>query len=182
MDFKELVEKRQSVRKYSSKAIEKEKLEQILESARLSPSACNSQPWHFVVIDNPEIKNSVAKATFNKVVNFNKFVTQAAVIIVIVIEKPTVISEIGGRIKNKEYPLFDIGIVAEHICLQAEELNIGSCMIGWFDEKKIMKTLNIPNKKTVGLVITLGYAPEGYKLRKKIRKNKNEIISFNKYK
>ena len=80
-----------------------------------------------------------------------------------------------------EYPKIDIGIAATHFCLQATELGLGTCMIGWFDEKKIHKLLNIPEKRKIGLVITLGYPPEDYKLRKKIRKNPDEICGFNSY-
>jgi len=182
MDFQELINKRQSVRKYQSeKPIEEEKLYRILESARLAPSASNSQPWTFIVVDKPDLLNQVAKATHGKLIGINKFVVQAPLLIVIVIEKPKITTQIGGAIKNKEYPLIDIGIAAEHMCLQAEEDGIGSCMLGWFDEKKIKKLLNIPKKKTVGLVISFGYAPVDYKVRKKIRKSQSEAIKRNTY-
>jgi len=181
MDFKDLVHIRQSVRKYSDKPIEAQNLEQIIESARLAPSASNSQPWHLVVIDQQPLKSQIAKATFSKLVNFNKFAPDAAVLIVIVIEKPKTITKIGQIIKKRDFTLYDIGIVAEHICLQAAELGIGSCILGWFNEKKIMKMLDIPSHKRIGLVITLGYTDVNYKLREKIRKSKEEIVSFNKY-
>ncbi len=175
----QLIQSRQSDRKYSNKAVEQEKLELILESARLAPSACNSQPWKFVVVTDAALKLEVAKATHSSIIGLNKFAPQAPVLIVIVLEKPKMVTQIGGAIKNKEYPLIDIGIAAEHICLMAEEQGLGSCMLGWYDEKKIQKLLNIPPNKRIGLVITLGY-PDGKK-RKKIRKNENEVISWNKY-
>ena len=182
MDFQELINKRQSVRKYQSeKLIEEEKIFRILESGRLAPSASNSQPWTFIVVDKPDLLNQVAKATHGKLIGINKFVVQAPLLIVIVIEKPKITTQIGGAIKNKEYPLIDIGIAAEHMCLQAEEDGIGSCMLGWFDEKKIKKLLNIPKKKTIGLIISFGYAPDDYKVRKKIRKTQSEIIKRNTY-
>ena len=80
-----------------------------------------------------------------------------------------------------EYSQIDIGIAAAHFCLQAAELGLGTCMIGWFDEKKIRQLLKIPEKRKIGLVITLGYPPEDYKVRKKIRKPLDEICGFNKY-
>ncbi len=181
MDFSELIKIRQSVRSYSDKPVEKEKLEQCLEAARLAPSASNSQPWKYIVVDQEELKNKVARATFDKVVKFNKFVPQAPVIIVIVIEKPKIITQIGGEIKRREWPFIDTGISAEHFCLQAAELGLGTCMIGWFNQGKIQKLLNIPRNKTIGLLITLGYATAGYALRKKSRKEKSEIIGNNKY-
>lgn len=134
-----------------------------------------------ILVDNPELKNEVAKATFNKAVSFNRFAVQAPVIAVLVIEKPRLIAQIGGSLKNQEYPMYDIGIAAAHFCLQAAELGLGTCMIGWFDEKKIKTLLKIPEKKKIGLVITLGYPPDDYKLRKKIRKPLGEICGSNSY-
>jgi len=182
MDFNELVKIRQSVRRYSAASVEPDKIESILQAAQLAPSACNSQPWHFIVCTDENIKNKVAKATFNEIISFNKFVLSAPVIIVIVLEKPKNITKIGAAIKNREFPLYDIGIVAEHICLQAAELGLGTCMLGWFNEKEIMKILSIPLNKRIGLVITLGYPEKNYPLRKKIRKNISEITSYNVYK
>ncbi len=182
MKFLELVKQRQSVRRFSSKQVDPEKLNLMLEAARLAPSACNSQPWHFIVVDKPELKQEIAKATYDTVIRFNRFALQAAGFIVIVMEKPKIIAQIGGRIKSREYPLYDIGITAEHICLQATELGIGTCMIGWFDEKKIMELLHIPPSRAVGLIIAYGYPEEGYKLRTKIRKKWEEVVSYNIYK
>ena len=181
MNFTELIKIRQSVRSYSDKPVEKEKLEQCLEAARLAPSASNSQPWKYIIVDNKDLKNKVADATFDKVVKFNKFALQAPVLIVIVLERPKLITQIGAQIQRKEWPLIDIGISAEHFCLQATELGLGTCILGWFDQKRIQELLNIPKKKTIGLVITLGYETDDYPLRKKIRKAKSEIISNNKY-
>lgn len=179
--FIELVKTRQSVRKYADTKVEKEKLETCLEAARLAPSASNSQPWHFIVVDIAELKKKVAKETYDSLLIFNKFVDQAAVIIVMVLEKPKLITRIGSKIKKIEYPLIDIGIAAEHFCLQAAELGLGTCMIGWFNEKPIKKLLAIPRSKSIGLLISLGYPEEGYKLREKSRKSREEVISYNSY-
>ena len=181
MNFEELILQRQSVRKYLDKPVEKEKIEVLINAVHLAPSACNSQPWRLIIVDDPELKNNVAKATFNKIISFNKFAEQAPVIAVLVIEKAKPIAQVGGLIKNQEYPEYDIGIAAAHFCLQATELGLGTCMIGWFNEKKIQELLNIPKKRKIGLAITLGYPPEEYKLRKKIRKPVNEICGFNSY-
>ncbi|MFW5832011.1 MAG: nitroreductase family protein [Prolixibacteraceae bacterium] len=181
MDFQKLIAQRQSVRKYLDKPIEKEKIEKLIEAVRISPSACNSQPWKLIIVDNPELKNKVAKATFNKAVSFNKFAEQAPVIAVLVIEKAKPIAQIGGLIKNQEYPEYDIGIAAAHFCLQAAELGLGTCMIGWFNQKKIRELLHIPKKRKIGMLIASGYPPEDYKVRKKIRKPVEEICGFNSY-
>lgn len=181
MTFQEIINQRQSVRKYTDRTVEQEKIGLLVEAVHLSPSACNSQPWRLIIVDDPELKNKVAKATFSKTVTFNKFALEAPVIAVLVIEKAKLIAQIGGSIKNQEYPMYDIGIAATHFCLQATELGLGTCMIGWFDEKKIKMLLNIPEKRKVGLLITLGYPPDDYKLRKKIRKPMEQICGFNAY-
>ncbi|MBN2668517.1 MAG: nitroreductase family protein [Bacteroidales bacterium] len=181
MKFSELVNTRQSVRQYSNKPIDRTLIAEIVESCRLAPSASNSQPWKLIIVDEPQLKNEVAEATYSKAVSFNKFAPQAQAIAVIVIEKPRLITQVGGFLKNREFPLIDIGIIAEHFCLQAAELGIGTCMLGWFNEKKIKNLLKIPKSKRIGLVITLGYAPEEYKLREKIRKQTTEMSAFNAY-
>jgi nitroreductase len=181
MNFTELVIKRQSVRKYSNKVVEKEKIKRCLEAARLAPSASNSQPWKFIIIDEPELKNKVAKETFDKIASFNKFTVEASVIVVITLEKVKLITQLGQRIKKKEWKLIDIGITAEHFCLQAEEEGLGTCMLGWYNEKPIKKLLNIPDKKSIALIISVGYATENYKHRKKTRKSIENICSYNRY-
>lgn len=180
MNFLELVKTRQSVRKYSPQAIEPEKIEQCIEAARLAPSACNSQPWKFIVLNDEDIKNKVARETYNMVVQFNKFVVEAPMIVVLMMEKPKVISQIGGRIKNKDFYLMDVGIAAEHFCLQATELGLGTCILGWFNEKKIAEILKIPKNKRIGLIITVGY-PQDNIIRTKIRKSTQEVLKINSY-
>ena len=181
MNFLELIQKRQSDRQYTNKPISREIINKCIEAARLAPSASNSQPWSFIVLDDPEIKDKVAKKTFGPLKSFNKFVPQAPVIIAIVLEKPKTITELGGRIKKKEFPLIDIGIAAEHICLQAAEEGLGSCMLGWFDELSVKTLLEVPESKSIPLLITLGYIPEDYKHRKKIRKSMNKVVRYNSY-
>jgi nitroreductase len=181
MDFFELINKRQSVREYSNREVETEKIEKCIEAARLSPSASNSQPWKLIVVNDQDLVKKVAAATFSSMVGFNKFTLEAPVILVMVIEKPRVITQVGGFLKSREFPLIDIGIAAEHFCLQAAELGLGTCMMGWFDEKAIKKLLAIPKNKRLGLIISLGYAPDDYTLRKKIRKEKTVVLSYNKY-
>jgi len=180
-NFLSLVKQRQSVRKYTGQPVEEEKLQRCLEAARLAPSASNSQPWKFIVVNDPELVQKVARETIGPLSTFNNFVPQAPVIVAIVIEKMKVFTKIGASIQDREYPLIDIGIAAEHFCLQAAEEGLGTCMLGWFNEKPIKELLNIPKDRRIGLLITLGYAPEDYKLRQKIRKNPEETISFNIY-
>jgi len=180
MEFSALVQQRFSARKYLDKPVEREKIDQCLESARLAPSASNSQPWRFIVVDDPNLLQKIAIETYSKLIAFNKFVGNARAIVVLMIEKPKLITQIGGKLKNKEYPLIDIGIAAEHFCLQATELGLGTCMLGWFNEKAIKEILNIPKNKTIGLLISMGY-PDYINQPVKNRKAFDDIVSYNKF-
>jgi nitroreductase len=153
-----------------------------MEAARLAPSASNSQPWKFIIVDQEPMLSQLAQSTFSEIVPFNKFVMKAPVILVILIDKPKLITRIAMKVKKRDWQLVDIGIVAAHFCLQAAEDGLGTCMLGWFDEKKVKDILKIPADKTIGLLIAAGYAPDGYHLRTKIRKPLEEIISYNSYK
>lgn len=180
MRFLDLVKTRQSVRQYLKKPIEREKVERCLEAARLAPSTNNSQPWRFVVIDEPKLKELIARKTFSKFISFNRFSLQAPVLIILISRRTKIAIKIGGIIKDKQFELIDIGIAAEHFCLQAAEEGLGTCMLGWFDEKGIKKILKIPPKRRIELIITLGY-PELEKIRSKKRKTLDRIISYNQY-
>jgi nitroreductase len=175
----ELIISRQSDRKYSNKPIEKEKLERIIEAGRMAPSACNAQPWKFIVVDEPVLLGKIAEAASARLIGMNIFIEQAPVLIIVVREKPNMSSKVGGTIKNKDYSLIDIGIASENICIQAKAEGLGSCLIGWFDERILRKLLGIPRSKRVELIITLGYSmsdPRGKK-----RKPVDETVSYNKY-
>jgi nitroreductase len=178
-EFLRLIINRQSDRKYSDRPIEKDKLDRIIEAGRMSPSACNAQPWKFIVVNEPELVTKVAGAASAKLIGMNSFVAQAHVIIAIVRENANMSSKVGATIKSKDYSLFDIGIATENICLQAEAEGIGSCIIGWFDEKLIRKLLSVPGSKRVELLITLGYSLS--EKREKRRKPLDDVVSFNKY-
>lgn len=177
-NFKDLLLKRQSDRKYTSQKVEEEKILACLEAGRLSASACNSQPWSFVVIDQEPVLQQAQKRIAT--MGMNRFVKQVPVLIAIVLEKPNFTASIGSVIKDKEYPLLDIGIASNNICMQATELGLGSCILGWFDEKGLKQLLDVPESKRIPLVIALGYPTTV--TRKKIRKPMKEIIYFNSYK
>jgi len=181
MDFLELVQHRQSVRAYDpGRPVEREKLERCIEALRLAPSACNAQPWKLIVVDDPELKNSVAEAAAAKWLGFNYFPKQAPILVVIVREEANLTSKLGTVLKDKPYTIMDVGIAAVHFCLQAADDGLGTCILGWFDEERVRQLLNIPRKKRAELLITLGY-PAKESIRQKIRKPVGEICSYNNY-
>ena len=179
MDFLRLVMSRQSDRAYDKKhSVEPEKLERILEAARLAPSACNAQPWKFVVVTDRELSRKVGKAAAG--LGMNKFAKDAPVHILVVEESANITSLLGGKVKDKHFPLIDVGIAASHIVLAAESEGLGSCILGWFDEKEIKQLTGIPASKRLLLDIIVGYPLK--EKRKKIRKVKEKVISYNGYK
>lgn len=182
MSFIELANNRQSHRKYDpNRPVPRELIEQILDIARIAPSATNSQPWHFIVVDEPELKSKVAKALTSVVTgSMNKFAASAPVLIVVVEEPANPIGKMGNLLLSKHLPAYDLGIVASYIALAATEAGLGSCIMGWVDEPKVRGLLGISGKKRVPLVISLGYSLEKQKSKK--RKALSEILSYNKYK
>ncbi len=172
MNFMEIARARQSCRAYDeARIVEREKLDAILEAARLAPSACNGQPYHFTVCKRDTAKE-VAKATQG--MGMNKFASQAPVLIV-VSEKPYVKSAaMGAKVKGNDYRSIDIGIATAYLTAEAAAQGLGTCILGWFDDDKIRKLCGIEHP--VRLVITVGY-PKDDTVRPKKRKDMAELIT-----
>lgn len=172
MDFLEIANIRQSCRNYDTdRAIEAEKLQRILEAARLSPSACNGQPYHITVCKGDTAKR-VAKATMS--VGLNSFADKAPVLLVIS-EKPyNKTAAVGAKLKGNDYRSIDIGIVSAYITAEATAQGIASCILGWVDSDKIKEICSLDG--TVRLVITLGYATDEA-VRPKRRKDITDLVS-----
>ena len=174
MNFLEIAQTRQSCRAYDeNRPVEEEKLNAILEAARLAPSACNGQPYHLTVCHGATAKE-VAKATMG--LGMNKFSVQAPILIV-VSEMPYVKSAaMGAKVKNNDYRSIDIGIATAYLTAEATAQGLSTCILGWLDSDKICKLCGL--QYPARLVITLGYAKEDEKLRTKKRKDMNELVSF----
>jgi nitroreductase len=179
MGFLDLVRARRSVRAYLDEPVDRTLIEECLEAARLSPSACNSQPWRFIVLDDPGQKNAACDAAFTGLYSATgRFVKQAPVFVVIVTERSKYISRVGGFLKKVQYSLIDIGIAAEHFCLAATERGLGTCMLGWFNDRALKKYLKLPKSAGIDLVITVGH-PKNKTARAKDRKSLDEIRTYN---
>ena len=172
MNFMEIAQVRQSCRAYDeSRIVEREKLDAILEAARLAPSACNGQPYHFTVCKGDTAK-AVAKATQG--MGMNKFASQAPVLIVIS-EMPYVKSAaMGAKVKNNDYRSIDIGITTAYLTAEAAAQGLGTCILGWFDDDKIRAICGLSHPAR--LVITLGY-PKDDTVRPKKRRDLGELVT-----
>ncbi|MFP4473843.1 MAG: nitroreductase family protein [Candidatus Omnitrophota bacterium] len=175
MNFLELVHKRQSCRKYSDRTVDRQAIERCLEAARLSPSACNSQPWRFIVISDPELKTRVCGRAFHSIYAMNNFSSQAPVLVAVVRESSRYAARLGGTMRNIQYSLIDLGSAVEHFILQAAEEGLGTCWLGWFDERAVKKELGLKRGDRLDIMVSVGY-PERGDIRKKDRKALSEII------
>lgn len=178
--FLALAARRRSVRSYAARPVEREKIGRCLEAARLAPSACNAQPWTFIIVDDPALKEQVAAAASGGVLPLNHFTRQAPVLAVVVQEPANSTSRLGAAIKDKPFAFMDVGIAAEHFCLQAAEEGLGTCMLGWFDEPRIRALLGIPAPARPVLILTLGY-PSDPAPRARKRKDIEAMSAWNAY-
>ena len=174
MNFSEIANARQSCRSYDvARPVEPEKLERILEAARLSPSACNGQPYHLTVCRG-ELAAQVAKATQG--MGMNTFASDAPVLIVIS-EKPYVkTAAVGAKLKGNDYRSIDIGIAVAYLTAEATAQGLSTCILGWLDDSKLRQLCGLDG--AARLVVTVGYAKADDKLRPKKRKTTDELVTI----
>ncbi len=171
MSFLDIATLRQSNRAYTDQPIEKEKLDAVLEAARLAPSACNGQPY-LITVCQGDTAAAVAKQTQG--MGMNKFASQAPVLLVLS-EQPYVASAaLGAKVKRNDYRSIDIGILSAYITAEAAAQGLGSCILGWFDDEKIRAICGLDTP--VRLVITLGYPADTP--REKKRKSLDQLIQY----
>ena len=178
MNFTEIATSRQSCRSYDpARVVEPEKLTRILESARLAPSACNGQPYRITVCEG-DAAARVAKATQG--MGLNKFAADAPVLLVISEADYVATAALGARVKKNDYRSMDIGILAAYVTAEATAQGLGTCILGWLDDAEIREICGLTGAVSgaVRLVITLGYAKEGDKLRPKKRKELSELVRW----
>ena len=170
MDVMEAIRKRRSVRSYQDKEVEQDKLNLVLESARLAPSAKNLQEWRFIVVKDKKTRQELVPAANNQ-----NFVGQASVVIACC----SVMNDYVMRCGQIAYPI-DVAIAIDHMTLKATEEGLGTCWVGSFYEDKVKKILDIPKEVKVVELLTLGYpAPESEK--KKDRLPLEEIVMYEKW-
>lgn len=181
MTLDEIIKSRRSIRKYQDKTVPRELIEQCLEAARLAPSACNSQPCRFVILDDKATKNSFCENVFTGLYANCKNLGMNASVLIAVCTKAggNITTRLGQVISGTKFYLIDTGIAVEHLVLKAQDLGLGTCWIGWFNTKKAKKFLKLPFDVKCEILIALGYPDEEPSPRP--RKEFKDIISYNKY-
>lgn len=174
-DFMELCLRRQSCRSFADRPVEHEKLVCCVEAARLAPSGCNSQPWSFIVVEKPELVSEVAKCA--QQLGLNAYISGAHAFFVVLEEHAKLMPQLKCIIDSQYFAQGDIGAAAAYLCLEAESLGIGTCMLGIYDREKISSLLDIPQGKQIRALIAAGY-PENEAVRNKARKPLEEIVRF----
>ena len=173
MRFEELLSLRQSCRNYdAARPVAEEDVLTCARAMRLAPSACNAQPYHITVCRG-DLAAQVAKCTQG--MGMNAFASNAPCFFVVSEGAYNATARAGSKLKDQDYRSVDIGIAVAQMTLQAADLGLGTCILGWFDDEKIRALCGIEHP--VRLVITLGYAKEGDPLRNKKRKDLSELVT-----
>jgi nitroreductase len=178
MSFIQLVQARRSVRKFLDKPVDRELILQCVEAARLAPSAENVQPWRFLILDDAQVKRKFCEENFVGLYRVSQWAERAPVLVVLLAERDILANRIGKQITGIHYYLIDMGISGEHFVLQAAELGLATCWIGWFSPDKARKSLNLPGKYQAVALLALGYPAEGG-IRPLKRRDQAEICRFN---
>ncbi|MFA4945548.1 MAG: nitroreductase family protein [Lentisphaeria bacterium] len=172
--FLELVRRRQSTRRFLPDPVPREVVDRCLEAARLAPSACNSQPWSFLAVDDPATLARVGAAAFGGVYAMNAFAKSAPVLVVVETHPSAAAARFGGWLQRTEFNLLDVGCACAHLILQAECEGLGSCWLGWFDKGAVRRELGLPRRARIDSLIALGRPAEPL-LRPKLRRPLEEV-------
>jgi nitroreductase len=168
---------RSSVRRFSARPVEREKINLCLEAARLAPSADNGQPWRFIVFDEPEQKQAVCDAVFRGVFLASRHFCRAPVLVALLIRESILINKLAGSAAGNQFQLIDAGIAGEHFVLAAAEQGLGTCWIGWFDSRALLRHLGLKRGYRAVALIAVGY-PAEEKVRSSPKRKTLEQIAF----
>lgn len=183
MELDKVIKTRRSVRQFLDKEIKMKDILACLEAARLAPSACNSQPTHFVILNDKEIKNDFADYVFTGRFLPCKFFKNAPVLVAVCVKQNANLAvKAGQKIAGRPFYVTDQAIATEHFVLKATELGLGTCWVGWFNAQKAQEFLKTPKGVEIHTIIALGYPKEKLKPTKHTRKDIKEIYSLNTYK
>ena len=173
--FYDLCLRRQSCRNFSNRPVERDKLVKCVDAARLAPSACNSQPWSFIVVQTPDKVAETAKCA--QQMGINAFASKAGAFIIIMEEHARLMPAIRSMLDSQYFAKGDLGAATEHVCLAAADQDLGTCILGLFDRDRLRELFNIPVDKRFAALIAVGY-PADDVVREKSRKALDDIVRF----
>ncbi|MBN1351357.1 nitroreductase family protein [candidate division KSB1 bacterium] len=176
--FQHLVQTRRSIRRYIDKPVEREKILACIDAARLAPSAENLQPWRFIVIDDPQVKADFCDAAFSGIYRMSRWACKAPIIVAMLVEMDVLVNRLGKQVQGTQYYLLDSGIAGEHFVLQAHELQLGTCWIGWFNAKKARKFFGLSKKYRAVALFSMGYY-DSLPGRQRRLLDREAIVAFN---
>lgn len=156
-DFIKLTEERYSCRNYSGRDISDKIINNCIEAARLSPSACNKQPWRFLIVKDQGLREKICDNALLPGISM-PWLRTAPIIAIICADTSIITHKIAPILSGVNYYMVDLGIAGEHFVLAAKAQNIDTCWIGWFKEKQIKKILRIPGSIKVVSLISMGYS------------------------
>ncbi|MDZ7725644.1 MAG: nitroreductase family protein [candidate division KSB1 bacterium] len=178
MSVRETLQQRHTVRHFTDQPVDRDILRQCINAGRLAPSAENVQPWRYIVVDDTEVKSRLVSKAFSGVYRPTRWAAKAPVLIVVCGKLDIIANRLGKQITGISYYLIDIGISGEHVVLQAEELGLGSCWIGWFSSRGAAKALKLPRSWRPTAILAMGY-PADSQPRPREKRSMDEICYFN---
>ncbi len=175
-DYFELIQRRESCRNFDpNRPVEKEKLQRCAEAAWIAPSACNGQPWRYLIVTNPALNDKLRPLMME--LGMNKFVKNCPVFAVVLEENTVLKVSLSQKFKGQDFAPIDVAFSASQFCYAATEQGLSSCIIGWHNEAKIRELFDLPKSTRVRLILAIGYAANDT-LRKKQRKPIEDVIRF----
>ena len=169
------------MRRFSEKPVDREVILTCIQAARLAPSAENVQPWRFIVIDDPVVKSDFGKKAFSGIYRATQWALKAPVLIVLLARPDLLANRIGSFIQKVPFYLLDMGISGEHLVLQAQEMGLGTCWIGWFDVNKTRKFFKVPKSIKICQLMAMGYPSPDWKRKPHRRRPLEDLVSFNRW-
>lgn len=180
MDFIELMAARYSCRSFTDQPVSREDLNACAKAACLAPSARNTQPWKIILVDDPQTVALVREQTSDEELHLNMFTRSATAFAVFVNEGIPYTPVNRGKMKGDNYTKSDIGGAILSFCLEAQQREIGSCIIGSFCADGVKKVLGIPSDKGLDLIVALGHPADGT-IPAKNRRPMDEVVFYNEY-
>jgi nitroreductase len=175
-DYFDLVRRRESCRNFDlNRPVEKDKLQRCAEAAWLAPSACNGQPWRYLIVTNPELCAKLRPLMME--LGQNKFLATCPAFAVVLEENTVLKVSLSQKFKDQDFAPIDVGLSCSQFCYAATEQGLSTCIIGWHNEKKIQELFGIPKTSRVRLILAVGYAADD-KLREKRRKPIEDVIQY----